>query len=111
MSNVNSCQKCGRDLTKLNQYNIKTHINLCKGTREMYLRPINNFFSKQSLSNMFVQNLLIISIYLDAVSNLIISNSTDYRVNVAYSDTTSDSNVSEDESDLDTDDIEKHPLN
>jgi len=41
---------------------------------------------------------------------LIISNSTDYRVNVAYSDTTSDSNVSEDESDLDTDDIEKHPL-
>ena len=52
MSNVNSCQKCGRDLTKLNQYNIKTHINLCKGTREMYLRPINNFFSKQSLSNM-----------------------------------------------------------
>jgi hypothetical protein len=50
MSNVNSCQKCGRDLTKLNQYNIKTHINACKGTREMYLRPINNFFSKQSLS-------------------------------------------------------------
>jgi hypothetical protein len=41
---------------------------------------------------------------------LIISNSTDYRVNVAYSDTTSDSNVSEDESDLDTDDIEKRPL-
>ena len=41
---------------------------------------------------------------------MIISNSTDYRVNVAYSDTTSDSNVSEDESDLDTDDIEKQPL-
>ena len=56
MSNVNSCQKCGRDLTKLNQYNIKTHINLCKGTIEMYLRPINNFFSKQSLSNMLKFN-------------------------------------------------------
>ena len=36
---------------------------------------------------------------------MIISNSTDYRVNVAYSDTTSNSNVSEDESDLDTDDV------
>ncbi len=36
---------------------------------------------------------------------MIISNSDDYRVNVAYSDTTSDSNVSEDESDLDTDDV------
>ena len=35
MSNVNSYQKCGRDLTKLNQYNIKTHKNACKGTREI----------------------------------------------------------------------------
>ncbi len=38
----------GKDLTKLNKYNIEQHIEACKDTRQIKITPISSFFSKKT---------------------------------------------------------------